>query len=254
MQRNPRVFLLNCLKIRVSGMHLAILFVESTLNILVTGGAGYIGSHVSKRLSARGYLPIAYDNLSRGQRAAVKWGPLEVGDIDDRDRLRAVLGHHRPIAVMHFAALAYVSESVEKGALEPRPTMLMGRPVLEVCRCGRPLLYYKNNVAGSIALLETLNEFGALPFIFSSSCITYGIPDTIPISEDHPQHPINPYGHSKLFVERMLFVHPHLLLPRNGRGRQSAGVRAEQGRERLGEVACGNALQVEDSRLFERRA
>jgi UDP-arabinose 4-epimerase len=159
----------------------AILFVETTLNILVTGGAGYIGSHVCKCLSARGYLPIAYDNLSRGQRAAVKWGPLEVGDINDRDRLRAVLEHHQPTAVMHFAALAYVGESVEK-----------------------PLLYYKNNVAGSIALLETLNEFGPLPFIFSSSCVTYGIPDTIPISEDHPQHPINPYGHSKLFVERML--------------------------------------------------
>jgi UDP-arabinose 4-epimerase len=95
---------------------------------------------------ARGYLPIAYDNLSRGQRAALKWGPLEVGDIDDRDRLRAVLGHHRPTAVMHFAALADVGESVEK-----------------------PLLYYKNNVAGSIALLETLNEFGPLPFIFHHS-------------------------------------------------------------------------------------
>jgi UDP-arabinose 4-epimerase len=151
------------------------------LNILVTGGAGYIGSHVCKCLSARGHLPVTYDNLSRGHRTAVKWGSLEVGDIEDRDRLRAVLERHRPAAVMHFAAFAYVGESVEK-----------------------PLLYYHNNVAGSVALLETLIEFGPLPVIFSSSCVTYGIPKTIPISEEHPQHPINPYGHSKLLVERML--------------------------------------------------
>ena len=151
------------------------------MNILVTGGAGYIGSHVCKCLSTQGHLPVVYDNLSRGHRTAVKWGPLEVGDIEDRERLCAVLERHRPAAVMHFAAFAYVGESVEK-----------------------PLLYYRNNVAGSVALLETLIEFGALPLIFSSSCVTYGIPETIPISEDHPQRPINPYGHSKLLVERML--------------------------------------------------
>ena len=151
------------------------------MNILVTGGAGYIGSHACKCLSARAHLPVAYDNLSRGHRTAVKWGPLEVGDIDDRDRLRAVLERHQPAAVMHFAAFAYVGESVEK-----------------------PLLYYKNNVAGSVALLEALIEFGPLPVIFSSSCATYGIPESVPISEEHPQRPINPYGHAKLFVEQML--------------------------------------------------
>jgi UDP-glucose-4-epimerase GalE len=111
----------------------------------------------------------------------VKWGPLEIGDIADRDKLRAVLKRYRPAAVMHFAAFAYVGESVEK-----------------------PLLYYRNNVAGSVVLFETILEFGTLPVIFSSSCVTYGIPNNIPISEDHPQNPINPYGCSKLFVERML--------------------------------------------------
>jgi UDP-arabinose 4-epimerase len=154
---------------------------EFILNILVTGGAGYIGSHACKLLSSKGHLPITYDNLSRGHRAAVKWGPLEVGDTTDRSQLRAVLERTRPAAVMHFAAFAYVGESVQK-----------------------PLLYYRNNVAGTAALLEALLEFESVPFIFSSSCVTYGIPESIPISEDHPQHPINPYGNSKLFVERML--------------------------------------------------
>ena len=151
------------------------------MNILVTGGAGYIGSHVCKCLSVRGHLPVAYDNLSRGHPAAVKWGPLEIGGIEDRDRLRAVIERYRPAAVMHFAAFAYVGDSVEK-----------------------PLLYYHNNVAGSAVLFETLVEFGPLPVIFSSSCVTYGVPRTFPISEDHPQQPISPYGHSKLFVERIL--------------------------------------------------
>jgi UDP-arabinose 4-epimerase len=146
------------------------------LNILVTGGAGYIGSHVCKCLSARGHLPVAYDKLSRGDPTAVKWGPLVIGRIADRDKLRGVLKRYRTAAVMHFAAFAYVGESVEK-----------------------PLPYYQNNVAGSVELFETILEFGRLPVIFSSSCVTYGIPNNIPISEDHPQTPINPYGHSKLF-------------------------------------------------------
>jgi UDP-arabinose 4-epimerase len=151
------------------------------LDILVTGGAGYIGSHACKILAAKGHRPITYDNLSRGHRSAVKWGPLEVGDITDRDRLSAVLEQHRPAALMHFAAFAYVGESV-----------------------GNPILYYRNNVAGSVALLETWMQFAPLPVIFSSSCVTYGLPDRLPISEDHLQAPINPYGLSKLFVERML--------------------------------------------------
>jgi UDP-glucose-4-epimerase GalE len=151
------------------------------LIILVTGGAGYIGSHTCKLLAARGHLPVTYDNLARGHRSAVKWGPLETGDILDRDRLRTVIAHYRPAAIMHFAAFAYVGESVES-----------------------PLLYYRNNVAGSVALLDAAMEFGPLPFIFSSSCATYGIPERVPISEDQPQRPVSPYGQSKLFVERML--------------------------------------------------
>ena len=151
------------------------------MKILVTGGAGYIGSHVCKCLAAKGYLPIAYDNLSRGRRAAVKWGPLELGDIAERDRLRTVLEHYSPAAVMHFAAFAYVGESMEK-----------------------PLMYYRNNVGGTTVLLETLADLRQIPFIFSSSCVTYGIPKKLPITEDHPQRPINPYGYSKLFVERIL--------------------------------------------------
>jgi UDP-glucose-4-epimerase GalE len=151
------------------------------LNILVTGGAGFIGSHACKALAKSGFHPITYDNLSRGHREAVKWGPLEVGDVADSGRLHAVLEQHQPAAVMHFAAYAYVGESVEN-----------------------PLLYYRNNVAGSAALLQAVIEYKPLPFVFSSTCATYGIPDKIPITEDHPQRPINPYGFSKLVVERML--------------------------------------------------
>jgi len=151
------------------------------MNVLVTGGAGYIGSHVCKALSQKGCLPIAFDNLSRGNRWAVKWGPLEEGDIADGGRLREVLEKFDPVAVMHFAAYAYVGESVVK-----------------------PLDYYRNNVAATSALLQTIIDFRPLPIIFSSSCATYGLPERVPISEDHPQRPINPYGQSKLVVERML--------------------------------------------------
>jgi UDP-glucose-4-epimerase GalE len=151
------------------------------MNVLVTGGAGYIGSHACKALSQKGCLPITFDNLSRGNRWAVKWGPLEEGDIADGGRLREVLEKFDPVAVMHFAAYAYVGESVAK-----------------------PLDYYRNNVAATSALLQTLIDFRPLPFIFSSSCATYGLPERLPISEDHPQRPINPYGQSKLIVERML--------------------------------------------------
>jgi UDP-glucose-4-epimerase GalE len=151
------------------------------LNILVTGGAGYIGSHVCKALAAKGYVPITYDNLSRGNLWAVKWGVLERGDIADADQLRLVLEKYKPGALMHFAAYAYVGESVE-----------------------RPLLYYENNFAGTAMLLRTVIDYQSMPVVFSSSCATYGIPERVPIAEDHPQRPINPYGSSKLFVERML--------------------------------------------------
>jgi UDP-arabinose 4-epimerase len=151
------------------------------MKILVTGGAGYIGSHACKVLAAKGFEPIVYDNLSRGNRWAVKWGPLELGDIADTVRLRAVIEQYRPAALMHFAAYAYVGESVEF-----------------------PLLYYRNNVCGTSSLLQTLIDFQPIPVVFSSTCATYGIPEMTPISEDHPQRPINPYGFSKLVVERML--------------------------------------------------
>ncbi len=149
--------------------------------ILVTGGAGYIGSHACKALAAAGYLPVVYDNLVYGHERAVQWGPLERGDLLDIDRLAAVLSHYRPIAVMHFAAYAYVGESV----IDP----------------GK---YYRNNVSGSLALLQTMHEQGVDKLIFSSTCATYGNPLHEVLDESHPQAPINPYGQSKLMVETML--------------------------------------------------
>ncbi|MGB5830370.1 MAG: UDP-glucose 4-epimerase GalE [Thiohalocapsa sp.] len=154
---------------------------DSSKSILVTGGAGYIGSHACQALARSGYLPITYDNLVYGHRWAVRWGPLEEGDIGDRARLGAVIDQYQPAAVMHFAAYAYVGESV----LDP----------------GK---YYRNNVAGSLTLLEAMRDHQISRFIFSSSCATYGIPEQTPIGEEHPQRPINPYGASKLMIERML--------------------------------------------------
>lgn len=150
-------------------------------NILVTGGAGYIGSHVCKELAARGYLPITFDNLVNGHREAVRWGPFEHGDVLDRRALDDVMKRHRPEAVMHFAGFAYVGESVAD-----------------------PGKYYNNNVAGSLCLLEAMVSQGVKKLIFSSSCATYGIPESVPITESDAQRPINPYGMSKLMVERML--------------------------------------------------
>jgi len=149
--------------------------------ILVTGGAGYIGAHACKALKRAGYTPIAYDNLVYGHRSAVKWGPLEEGDISNRRRLEAVIKKYKPLAVMHFAAYAYVGESVEN-----------------------PGKYYRNNVAGTLTLLEVMRSCGIDKIIFSSTCATYGMPERIPIPEDHPQNPINPYGRSKLMIEWML--------------------------------------------------
>lgn len=151
------------------------------MKVLVTGGAGYIGSHVCKRLAAAGLEPVSYDNLSRGHRTAVRWGPLEVGDLGDQARLVQVLGQHRPAGVMHFAGLAYVGESA-----------------------GDPELYYSNNVLGSLSLLRAVRGAGIDNFVFSSSCATYGIPLQLPITETHPQQPVSPYGASKVMVERIL--------------------------------------------------
>jgi UDP-arabinose 4-epimerase len=147
----------------------------------VTGGAGYIGSHTCKALAQAGYSPVVYDNLCRGNPWAVKWGSLEVGDVMDGDRVRQVLQAHRPIGVIHFAAFAYVGESVED-----------------------PLLYYHNNVGGTTTLLSAMAAEGVDRLVFSSTCATYGTPATNPIREDMPQDPINPYGDSKLMVERIL--------------------------------------------------
>jgi UDP-arabinose 4-epimerase len=154
---------------------------KDTAAILVTGGAGYIGSHACKALALAGYLPVTYDNLATGHEWAVKWGPLERGDILDRGRLNGVIASYRPSAIMHFAAFAYVGESVSD-----------------------PGKYYRNNVAGSLTLLEAARDHGIDQIVFSSTCATYGIPDRLPITEDTPQGPINPYGASKLMVERML--------------------------------------------------
>ena len=151
------------------------------MNILVTGGAGYIGSHTCKALSKAGLTPVAYDNLVTGHAEAVKWGPLERGDVLDRARLDAVLQNYQPSAVLHFAGYAYVGESVTQ-----------------------PAKYYRNNVSGALTLLEAMRDHGVMQMVFSSSCATYGIPQSMPIGEDHAQNPINPYGASKLMVERML--------------------------------------------------
>jgi len=153
----------------------------SATKVLVTGGAGYVGSHVCKALAAAGHELVVYDNLSRGNEAAVRWGPLEIGDVGDGARLRDVIARHRPGGVMHFAALADVAESVK-----------------------RPDLYYENNVAGAVSLLEAMRELGVKAFVFSSTCAIYGVPLSVPIAEDHPTHPVNPYGAGKLMIERML--------------------------------------------------
>lgn len=156
--------------------------------VLVTGGAGYIGSHTCKALSNAGYLPVAYDSLVYGHEWAVKWGPLERGDILDAARLDEVIAAYKPVAVIHFAAFAYVGESVS-----------------------HPGKYYRNNVVGSLSLIEAACRHGIRNFVFSSTCATYGIPDRLPITETSAQNPINPYGASKLMVERILddFTHAH---------------------------------------------
>jgi len=149
--------------------------------ILVTGGAGYVGSHACKALATAGHTPVVYDNLSRGHREFARWGPLEVGDLGEAAKLDAVFARHRIDAVMHFAALAYVGESVEQ-----------------------PALYYRNNVGGTLELLEAMRRAGVGLMVFSSTCATYGVPERMPITEDLPQQPINPYGATKLMIERVL--------------------------------------------------
>jgi UDP-arabinose 4-epimerase len=152
-----------------------------SLSVLVTGGAGYIGSHACKALAAAGYIPVTYDNLSRGHRRAVRFGPFVEGDVGDRASVAAALRAHDISAVMHFAAFAYVGESGTD-----------------------PALYYRNNVVGTLALLDGMRDAGVDRIVFSSTCATYGLPETVPIAETTPQHPVNSYGETKLTIERAL--------------------------------------------------
>ena len=149
--------------------------------VLVTGGAGYVGSHCCKAFSEAGWTVIVYDNLSRGWRDFVQFGELFEGDILDAERLDEAFARYKPDAVAHFAAFAYVGESVEK-----------------------PGLYYENNTLGTVRLLDAMARAGCDKIIFSSTCATYGVPERVPMTEDLPQNPINPYGMSKLFVEKVL--------------------------------------------------
>ncbi len=154
---------------------------ETSASILVTGGAGYVGSHACKALSQIGHRPVVLDNLSLGHKSSVRWGPLVVGDIADTQLVKRTIQEFNVSAVMHFAASAYVGESV----INPRK-------------------YFNNNLVKTIALLDCLLDEGVEKFIFSSSCATYGVPQHLPISESHPQKPINAYGETKLAVERVL--------------------------------------------------
>lgn len=149
--------------------------------ILVTGGAGYIGSHACKALKAAGFTPVTYDNLCTGWEEAVKFGPFERGDLNDRARLDQVFAKYQPSAVMHFAALSQVGESMHQ-----------------------PGLYWRNNVTGSLTLLEAAVAAGCLNFVFSSTCATYGDLDNVVLDEDCAQNPINAYGASKRAIEDML--------------------------------------------------
>ena len=149
--------------------------------VLVTGGAGYIGSHTTKILANSGFEPVVFDNLSEGHASAVRWGPLVRGDLGDIRRIRQVIVNSRVKAVIHFAASAYVGESVNN-----------------------PRKYFRNNIANALNLLDAALDSGVKYFVFSSTCAIYGLPGRIPIPEDHPQHPVSPYGESKLFVERAL--------------------------------------------------
>jgi UDP-glucose 4-epimerase len=156
------------------------------MNVLVAGGAGYIGSHTVNRLKESGHNPVIYDNLSRGHRqvADILHVPAVFADLNDTGALGKALGEHRIDTVMHFAAYAYVGESVH-----------------------HPLMYYQNNVATTISVLEAMRQAGVGRFIFSSTCATYGDPDRVPITEHEKKAPVSPYGRSKWMVEQILQDH-----------------------------------------------
>ncbi len=151
------------------------------MHVLVTGGAGFIGSHTAKALARAGYQPVVVDDLRTGHRSAVRWGPFVEANIADKTTLCRVFERYRIGAVIHFAASAYVGESMRV-----------------------PDLYFRNNVGSTLDLLEAMLEAGIPKMVFSSSCATYGNPVTIPIDEDHVQRPVNPYGESKLMCERLI--------------------------------------------------
>src|ERR1051326_1670721 len=155
-----------------------------THRVLVTGGAGYIGSHTAKCLAQAGFEPVSLDNLSSGHRWAVKWGPLVEGDIADQELVREIVAHYRVEAVLHLAAYASVGESMRA-----------------------PRKYFNNNVIGSMRLIDAVLDSSVKHFIFSSTCATYGLPRQVPIKESHPQNPVNPYGVSKLMIEQALKWH-----------------------------------------------
>jgi UDP-glucose-4-epimerase GalE len=152
--------------------------------VLVSGGAGYIGSHVCKALHAAGFLPVVYDDLSRGRRAAVRWGPLIEGDIRERAGLDAAIAAYRPVGALHFAALADVGESMRE-----------------------PERYRSVNVEGSRSFFEACATGGIGHVVFSSTCAVYGAPTHMPIGESTPQAPVNPYGESKRAGEELLAAH-----------------------------------------------
>lgn len=149
--------------------------------ILVTGGAGYIGSHTCKALAAKGYRPVVFDNLSVGHQEFVKWGELVKGDVRDTGLLADTINEIAPVAVIHFAASAYVGESVVE-----------------------PQRYYENNVSGVLSLLSAMSESDCQRLVFSSTCAVYGVPESLPINIDSPTQPINPYGRTKLMAEQII--------------------------------------------------
>jgi UDP-arabinose 4-epimerase len=149
--------------------------------ILVTGGAGYIGAHTCKALARAGYQPVTFDNLTTGHESFVRWGPLITGDIRDKAAVLKAIHDYKAEAVLHFAASAYVGESVTN-----------------------PRKYYENNVAGSLSLFGAMTEAGCRHLVFSSTCAIYGEPLALPIRETTPPNPVNPYGASKFMVERIL--------------------------------------------------
>ena len=149
--------------------------------ILITGGAGYIGSQTNKNLNLEGYSTLVFDNLFYGHLSAVKWGSFMSGNLNDIEQIRLTFKKYKITSVMHFAAYTFVGESLKE-----------------------PEKYYFNNVVNTLNLLKVMREFNVNKIIFSSSCAIYGNPIEIPMTESHPQNPINPYGKSKLMIEKIL--------------------------------------------------